>query len=82
MPCAKRAYRRGANPGVFEFLGFTFYGGRSRQGAVIPQGKISGKRLLSQLKKVALGAEKVCNRYPLKLLWSRFCTKMEGHSRS
>lgn len=81
VPFSKQAYRRGANPGVFEFLGFTFYWGRSRQGVVIPKVKTSGRRLRSKLKKVALWAEKVRHRYPLKLIWSRFCTKMEGHIR-
>ena len=81
VPFSKPAYRRGAKPGVFEFLGFTFYWGRSRQGAVIPKVKTSGQRLRSKLKKVARWAETVRHRYPLKLIWTRFCTPMEGHLR-
>ena len=38
--------------GVFDFLGFTFYWGRSRKGYAIPKVKTSGKRLRAKLKRV------------------------------
>lgn len=77
----KRAYRRGRKSQVFDFLGLTFYWGRSRKGAVIPQVKTSGKRFRSKLKKVNLWGRKVRNKYPLPVIWGLFCQKLDGHIR-
>jgi len=76
---AKRARRRGKRQGVFEFLGFTFYLGRSRRGVVIPKLKTSGKRLRGKLKNVEAWARQVRNVLPLKLIWTRFQAKLRGH---
>ncbi|HEX2241943.1 MAG TPA: reverse transcriptase domain-containing protein [Gammaproteobacteria bacterium] len=78
---SKRAYRNGDKQGVFEFLGFTFYWGRSRRGAVIPKVKTSGKRLRSKLKRVSDWARYMRGRYPLRQVWALFCAKVEGHIR-
>ncbi|WP_425363562.1 reverse transcriptase domain-containing protein [Candidatus Tisiphia endosymbiont of Hybos culiciformis] len=43
---------RGIKQEVFDFLGFTFYLGRSRNGRIIPKVKSSGKRIRAKLKKV------------------------------
>jgi RNA-directed DNA polymerase len=72
---------RGTKQGVFDFLGFTFYLGRSRKGSVIPKVKTSGKRLRSKLKSVNQWARQVRNRYRLPVIWKTFCQKLVGHIR-
>lgn len=66
---------------TFDFLGFTFYWGRSRKGITIPKVKTCGKRFRSKLKRVGEWARKVKNLYDIKEIWSRFCSKMIGHIR-
>ena len=39
---------------TFDFLGFTFYLGRSRRGYITPKLKTSGKRLRGKLKRLGL----------------------------
>jgi group II intron reverse transcriptase/maturase len=68
-------------PGTFDFLGFTFYWGRSRRGAPIPKVKTSGKRLRSKLKNLNQWARGVRNRYRLKEIWRQFGNKLQGHIR-
>jgi hypothetical protein len=76
---SKRAQRRGDKPGAFDFLGFTFYLGRTRRGATLPKVKTSGKRLRGKLKRVELWARQVRNVLPLKAIWNRFRAKLKGH---
>jgi hypothetical protein len=64
---------------TFDFLGFTFYWGRSRKGSPMPKLKSSGKRLGSKLKRISEWAEKNRHRYGLMELWSRFRAKLRGH---
>ena len=66
---------------VFDFLGFTFYWGRSRRGHPIPKVKTSGKRLRAALKRVQLWARAMRSRERLLTLWRIFCTKVRGHLR-
>lgn len=65
--------------GTFDFLGFTFYMGRSRKGRSLPKLKSSGKRLRSKLKRVSEWAKMIRNRLPLREVWQRFCAKLRGH---
>ncbi len=58
----------GTKQGVFDFLGLTFYPGRSRKGHVIPKVKTSGKRLRSKLKSVNQWARRVRNRVGLPVI--------------
>ena len=81
VPFSKRAYRRGQKQGTFDFLGFTFYGGKSRKGAAIPKLKSSGKRLGVKRKRVNPWAGGVRNRYPLRGIWKICCAKLHGHIR-
>jgi group II intron reverse transcriptase/maturase len=67
--------------GNFDFLGFTFYWGKSRTGQLLPKVKSSGKRMRSKLKKVNDWAKAVRNKYRLKEIWQRFCVKLAGHIR-
>ena len=81
VPFSRRAYQQGKKQGVFHFLGFTFYWGRSRNGACIPKVKTHGKRMRFNLKNVNEWARQVRNEYRLTYIWKLFCSKLEGHIR-
>ena len=76
---SKRRQVMGEQQESFDFLGLTFYLGKSRKGGVIPKLKTSGKRLKSKLKKVTEWAR--ANRSAMRLpeLWATFCSKLRGH---
>lgn len=76
---SKRAYQRGVKQAVFDFLGFTFYLGRSCYGTTIPKVKTSGKRMRAKLKRVNEWARQVKSRYRLNQIWRLFTTKLRGH---
>ena len=78
---SKWAYQRGAKQEAFDFLGFTFYIGRSRKGTPLPKVKSCGKRLRGKLKRVNQWARSVRSRYPLAEVWRMFRAKLEGHIR-
>jgi len=73
------AYRQQPQAMAFAFLGFTFYWGRSRNGAIIPMLKTEGKRLRAKLKRVGEWARRMRNQEKLLRLWKRFCAKLGGH---
>lgn len=79
VPFSKAACRRGQRQGVFTFLGFTFYWGRSARNVVIPKVKTCGARLRAKLKRVNAWARLVRSRYPLERIWAEFCTRVRGH---
>jgi RNA-directed DNA polymerase len=76
---SKSAMQQGIKQESFNFLGFTFYLGRSKRGTVIPKLKTEGKRFRSKLKKVNDWARKMRNKAPLKRVWKVFCSKLRGH---
>ena len=76
---SKRVIARGGKQEAFDFLGFTFYWGRSRKGYLIPKLRSNGKRLREKLKRVGEWARKNRNRYRLKDIWRMFCDKLRGH---
>jgi len=77
---SKRDAGQGMRQGTFDFLGFTFYLGSSKNGKhIIPKLKSSGKRIKSKLKKVTVWMRMVRNRYPLSKIWRIFCSKLRGH---
>jgi RNA-directed DNA polymerase len=78
---SKWAYKRGEKQGSFDFLGFSFYWGKSRQGAMVPKVKTSGKRMQSKLKKVKLWVRENKDRNKLPWIWKKFCIKLKGHIR-
>ena len=78
---SKEAYSRGHKQDAFDFLGFTFYIGRSRKGFALPKVKSSGKRLRVKLKRVSEWARKATRRYRLGEIWRRFRMKLLGHIR-
>lgn len=76
---SKRAYRIGQKQESFDFLGFTFYLGRSRKGTAIPKLKSCGKRIRVKLTRVNQWARLIRNRYQLKEIWKTYGVKLEGH---
>jgi hypothetical protein len=76
----RRAAARGARQGTFDFLGFTFYLGRSRKGWYTVKVKTSSKRMRSKLVRVKEWVKQ--NRHThMRTLWKVFCRKLEGHVR-
>ncbi|MEE9452121.1 MAG: reverse transcriptase domain-containing protein, partial [Gammaproteobacteria bacterium] len=63
----------------FNFLGFTFYWGRSQKGCKIPKVKTEGKRLRAKLKKVNEWARSVRHKGDTHTIWKSFCKKLQGH---
>lgn len=78
---SRAGYSRGEKQGSFDFLGFTFYWGKSRNNKLLPKVKSSGKRLRAKLKIVNEWARAARNKYGLHEVWDRFCMKLEGHIR-
>jgi group II intron reverse transcriptase/maturase len=76
---SKHQERRGTKQGAFDFLGFTFYLGKSRKGVIIPKVKTCGKRYRSKLNRVKDWAKEIRNQEPLGSVWKTFCSKLRGH---
>jgi RNA-directed DNA polymerase len=76
---SKSKSRKGSKQEGFDFLGFTFYLGRSMKGTVIPKVKTSGKRYRSKLNRVKEWSKQIRNKEPLKSIWKTFCSKLRGH---
>ena len=76
---SKRKTRWGIKQETFDFLGFTFYLGRSLKGGIIPKLKTCGKRYRSKLNKVKDWAHKIRNQEKLGTIWKIFCSKLRGH---
>jgi len=74
----KRAAAQGVEQGTFDFLGFTFYWGKSRSGRVIPKLKTRAKTMRAKLNKVKEWVKQVRNK-PLKAIWKTFKAKLRGH---
>ena len=75
----KRKAKVGTVQGTFDFLGFTFYFGKSRAGYRIPKLKTRAKTINAKLKKVTEWFRKIRNKIPLKEIWRLFCAKLRGH---
>ena len=73
------ARRRPNHHNAFDFLGFSFYFGKSKRGIVIPKVKTSGKRLRAKLSLIAQWIRKVHSRRPLPWIWNTFRAKLLGH---
>ncbi|MEI6756149.1 MAG: group II intron reverse transcriptase/maturase, partial [bacterium] len=76
---SKSKTRRGIKQDAFDFLGFTFYLGRSMKGSIIPKVKTCGKRYRSKLNKVKDWAQQIRNQESLGAIWKTFCSKLRGH---
>ena len=71
--------QKGEKQGNFDFLGFTFYIGKSRKGAMIPMLRTSRKRIRSKLVRVKEWARTMRSRVRLRELWKAFAFKIRGH---
>lgn len=60
---SKRAQSQGEVQGVFHFLGFTFYLGKSLRGQIVSKVKTKGKSLRAKLKKANDWARGIRNKY-------------------
>jgi RNA-directed DNA polymerase len=75
----KKAAAQGVKQGTFDFLGFTFYWGKSQAGRVIPKLKTRAKTMKTKLNKLKEWAKQVRNQQPLKEIWKTFKAKLRGH---
>jgi len=75
---SKRKASQGKKQGTFDFLGFTFFWGKSRKGHMLPKLKTSSKRMRSKLKKFKEWIKSV-RTWSEADIWERFRQKMQGH---
>ncbi len=76
---SKRKQIRGEDQETFDFLGFTFYFGKSRKGYYLVKLKTDGKRFRSKLKKVNEWGRTIRNKIPLKEIMKLAAAKTRGH---
>lgn len=79
VPFSKCEAARGRSQKPLDFLGFTFYLGRSRKGRIIPKVKTSGKKFRAKLKNVTTWIKTVRNKIKLADIWKLFQAKIRGH---
>lgn len=77
---SRRKVTQGIKQGTFDFLGFTFYWGKSRKGHYVPKIKTVRKRLRNKLKNVKEWVKSKRHKMKLTILWKRFCAKLRGHN--
>lgn len=75
----RRQAEKGEEQGIFDFLGFTFYIGMSRNGRAIPKIRTRAKTIRAKLNKVSAWIREVRNKMPLREIWKTFTTKLRGH---
>jgi group II intron reverse transcriptase/maturase len=73
------AYREGATPEEFTFLGFTFYCGKTRNGYFKVKRKTSRKKLVTALRNFRDWAEKACRKIPKVEMIRHGKSKVQGH---
>jgi len=74
-----RKQKRGDRQDTLDFLGFTFYIGKSRKGYQLVKVKTIGKRFRSKLKKVNEWARAIRNKTSLKQIMKTAASKVRGH---
>jgi RNA-directed DNA polymerase len=75
----RRAAAQGVKQGTFDFLGFTFYCGKSQAGKVIPKLKTRAKTMKTKLKRVNEWVKQIRHERPMREVWKIFKAKMRGH---
>jgi len=75
----KKLAKLGIEQGTFDFLGFTFYLGKSRAGRIIPKLRTRAKSYRTKLNKVTEWAKQIRNKTTLKEIWEIFIAKIRGH---
>jgi hypothetical protein len=76
---SRQGFAQGEKQGSFNFLGFTFYQGRSRKGKPIPKVKTSAKSFREKLKALDQWCRRNRDVARLNTLWDRFCIKLQGY---
>lgn len=76
---SKRQYAAGKQQGSFDFLGFTFYLGRTKAKVIIPKLKTKKKSFTAKLKRVKEWIMEVKDKYDLCKIWDIFYVKIRGH---
>jgi RNA-directed DNA polymerase len=79
VPFSRKQQNRGVKQGTFDFLGFTFYLGKSKSGGIVQKVKTSKKRLRSKIKGLTAWIKSIRNHQSLKPIWELFCAKLRGH---
>jgi RNA-directed DNA polymerase len=79
VPFNKELARQGVEQGTFDFLGFTFFWGKSQYGTTIPKMRTKAKTQKSKLRKLKEWIKKERNVYPLKSIWKTLKAKLRGH---
>ena len=79
VPFSIRKQKLGQDQGTFDFLGFTFYIGKSRKGYYLVKVKTIGKRFRAKLKKVNEWVRSIRNVLSLKQLMKLAAKKLMGH---
>lgn len=79
VPFSKRKQKLGEDQGTFDFLGFTFYLGKTRKGFYVVKVKTNGKRFRAKLKKVNDWARAIRNKLSMKQLMKTAAAKLRGH---
>lgn len=79
VPFNKKLASQGIQQGIFDFLGFTFYWGKSRAGRISPKLKTKTKAMRTKLNRVTEWIKLTRNKMPLKEIWSIYKSKLRGH---
>lgn len=74
-----REAKIGIKQGCFDFLGFTFYFGKSKHNRWIPKVKTAKKRFVTKQKRVTEWMKTNRNKVKLVPLWKTFYAKIRGH---
>ena len=77
---SKAKAQGGERQGTFDFLGFTFYLGKSRRGNYIPKIKSNRRKIKKKLQVVKEWCRINRHRNTLCELWKIFCIKLRGHA--
>jgi RNA-directed DNA polymerase len=65
--------------GIFDFLGFTFYWGKTRKGVQVVKCRTSKKRFVSKVKRFKEWLRENRSRMRLREIWKVASQKMRGH---
>jgi RNA-directed DNA polymerase len=75
----KRKASAGITQDTFDFLGFTFYWGKSLSGWTIPKLMTRSKTIKAKLKKMKEWVKDIKSKEPLREIWKTFKAKLRGH---
>lgn len=75
------ARRRSGKPATFDFLGFTHYCSKTRNGHFKVGRRTSAKKYRMKVKAMSLWLRTVRNMLPLKEIWKQLSVKLIGHYR-